>query len=87
MPEFLKVKPEARFSHYLMMIGALGEEKVIAPGRLFGKYENSIGTGQVHVWFDRPESGWHLTEVSQLPKLEESFLTDTRPMLSVMEMS
>lgn len=59
MPEFLKVKPEARFSHYLMMIGALGESNVIAPGRQYGEYENSIGTGQVHVWFDRPESGWH----------------------------
>ena len=59
MPEFLKVKPEARFSHYLMMIGAMGEASVIAPGRQYGDYENSIGTGQVHVWFDRPESGWH----------------------------
>jgi 3,4-dihydroxyphenylacetate 2,3-dioxygenase len=59
MPEFLKVKPEARFSHYLMMIGAMGEANVIAPGRQYGDYENSIGTGQVHVWFDRPESGWH----------------------------
>ena len=59
MPEFLKVKPEARFSHYLMMIGAMGEASVIAPGHQYGDYENSIGTGQVHVWFDRPKSGWH----------------------------
>jgi 3,4-dihydroxyphenylacetate 2,3-dioxygenase len=58
MPEFLKYKPEARFSHYLMMMGALGESAVNAPGRMFSKYENSIGTGQVHVWFDRPSHGW-----------------------------
>ncbi len=58
MPEFLNYKPEARFAHYLMMIGALGEEAVIAPGRLYSQYENSIGTGQVHLWFDRPAAGW-----------------------------
>lgn len=59
MPDFMKFKPEARFSHYLMMIGAMGESGVIAPGRQYGDYENSIGTGQVHIWFDRPVSGWH----------------------------
>jgi aromatic ring-opening dioxygenase catalytic subunit (LigB family) len=58
MPEFLKVKPEARFGHYLMMIGALGEARCTATGRLFSEYENAIGTGQVHVWFDRPTRGW-----------------------------
>ena len=58
MPEFLKYKPEARFSHYLMMIGAMGEEKVTAPGRMYSEYENSIGTGQVHIWFDKPANGW-----------------------------
>jgi len=58
MPEFLKVRPEAKFSHYLQMIGALGESAVTAPGRLFSEYENSVGTGQVHLWFDRPAAGW-----------------------------
>lgn len=58
MPEFLRFKPEARFGHYLMMIGALGERACTAPGRLYSAYENSVGTGQVHVWFDRPENGW-----------------------------
>jgi 3,4-dihydroxyphenylacetate 2,3-dioxygenase len=58
MPEFLKFKPEANFGHYLMMAAALGEEKLSAPGRLFSNYENSIGTGQVHIWFDRPQAGW-----------------------------
>ena len=58
MPEFLTVKPEARFGHYLMMIGALGEDRCTAPGRLFSEYENAVGTGQIHVWFDRPADGW-----------------------------
>lgn len=58
MPEFLQYKPEARFAHYLMMMGALGEGDVTAPGTLYSEYENSVGTGQVHVWFERPEFGW-----------------------------
>lgn len=58
MPEFMRYRPEALFAHYLMMIGALGEEAVVAKGRQYGEYENSIGTGQVHLWFDRPAAGW-----------------------------
>lgn len=58
MPEFLRFRPEARFGPYLMMLGVLGEEAVTAPGRLFGDYENSVGTGQAHIWFDRPDGGW-----------------------------
>jgi len=58
MPEFLRFRPEARFAHYLMMIGALGEASCTAPGRMFSEYENSVGTGQVHFWFDRPAAGW-----------------------------
>jgi 3,4-dihydroxyphenylacetate 2,3-dioxygenase len=58
MGEFMKYRPEAMFAHYLMMIGALGERDVVAPARQYGDYENSIGTGQVHLWFDRPASGW-----------------------------
>ncbi|MFE3185016.1 3,4-dihydroxyphenylacetate 2,3-dioxygenase [Streptomyces violascens] len=58
MPEFREFRPEARFAHYLMMAGALGGEACIAPGRQYGAYENSIGTGQVHLWFDRPTDGW-----------------------------
>lgn len=56
--EFFKVKPEGRFAHYQMMIAALGGRDCTAPGRLYSKYENSIGTGQVHVWFDQPKHGW-----------------------------
>ncbi|MFG2646866.1 3,4-dihydroxyphenylacetate 2,3-dioxygenase [Streptomyces sp. NPDC048436] len=62
MPEFLTHKPEARFGHYLMMIGALGEEQCSAPGRAYSDYENSVGTGQTHLWFDRPATGWTGTD-------------------------
>jgi 3,4-dihydroxyphenylacetate 2,3-dioxygenase len=58
MGEFLAVRPEARFAHYLMMVAALGGKAVTAPGHAFSDYENSIGTGQMHLWFDRPSAGW-----------------------------
>ncbi len=58
MPDYLRVRPEANFAHYLMMIAALGEQRVTAPGRRFSEYENAIGTGQMHIWFDRPPAGW-----------------------------
>ncbi len=58
MDEFLRFTPEGRFGHYLQMIAAIGGRRCQAPGRQFSEYENSIGTGQVHVWFDRPADGW-----------------------------
>jgi 3,4-dihydroxyphenylacetate 2,3-dioxygenase len=58
MPEFYRYRPEARFGHYLMMIGALGEGDCAATSRQYGEYENSIGTGQVHLWFERPADGF-----------------------------
>jgi 3,4-dihydroxyphenylacetate 2,3-dioxygenase len=58
MPEYLRVRPEAKFAHYLMMVAALGERSVTAPARRYSEYENAIGTGQMHLWFDRPENGW-----------------------------
>jgi 3,4-dihydroxyphenylacetate 2,3-dioxygenase len=58
MPEYLRVRPEAKFAHYLMMAAALGEDRLTAPGRPFSDYENSVGTGQMHIWFDRPAGGW-----------------------------
>jgi 3,4-dihydroxyphenylacetate 2,3-dioxygenase len=57
-PEFDKVRPEGHFAHYQMMIAALGGRDCVAPGRLYSTYENAIGTGQIHVWFDRPDNGW-----------------------------
>ena len=58
MPQYARFKPEARFGHYLMMIGALGEGDCTAPARHYGAYENSVGTGQAHLWFDRPAAGF-----------------------------
>ncbi|HEY6793712.1 MAG TPA: hypothetical protein VI248_03405 [Kineosporiaceae bacterium] len=58
MPEFLRHKPEGKFAHYLMMIAAMGGSAVTAPARQYSAYENSVGTGQIHLWFDRPAAGW-----------------------------
>jgi aromatic ring-opening dioxygenase catalytic subunit (LigB family) len=58
MPSFLRHRPESMFAHYLMMIGALGEADCTATARQYGRYENSIGTGQAHLWFDRPPGGF-----------------------------
>lgn len=60
MPEFKKFKPEAGFSHWLQMAGATGEGANTAKGVLYSEYENSIGTGQVHVYFPEPEGGFPL---------------------------
>jgi aromatic ring-opening dioxygenase catalytic subunit (LigB family) len=58
MPEFLTVRPEGMFAHYLMMAAALGEQEFSAPGVPYSDYENAIGTSQIHIWFDRPDHGW-----------------------------
>ena len=58
MGDYFQHSPEGGFGHYLMMLGAIGGRDCTAPGELFSDYENATGTGQVHVWFDRPDSGW-----------------------------
>ena len=58
MPEYKRFGPEGRFGHYLIMAGALGGARCQAPGETFGEYEASVGTGQAHVWFERPADGW-----------------------------
>jgi aromatic ring-opening dioxygenase catalytic subunit (LigB family) len=58
MPTYRKAYPEGHFGHYLMMAAAMGGVDCTAPGELFSEYEASVGTGQVHVWFERPEQGW-----------------------------
>ncbi|HXF37557.1 MAG TPA: catechol 1,2-dioxygenase, partial [Actinomycetota bacterium] len=58
MPEYERFSPEGHFGHYLIMVGALGGRACTARGELFSEYEASVGTGQVHVWFERPEEGW-----------------------------
>jgi aromatic ring-opening dioxygenase catalytic subunit (LigB family) len=58
LPDYKKHAPEGKFGHYLIAIGALGGAACTAPGEPFSDYEASVGTGQVHVWFQRPEAGW-----------------------------
>lgn len=58
MPEYRRAAPEGHFGHYLMMAAALGGRRCQAPGELFSEYEASVGTGQAHVWFERPSDGW-----------------------------
>ena len=58
MPEYLAVAPEGDFGHYLMMLGSIGGADCTAKGELFSDYENATGTGQVHVWFRKPDGGW-----------------------------
>jgi aromatic ring-opening dioxygenase catalytic subunit (LigB family) len=58
MPEYRKAAPEGHFGHYLIMAGAIGGARCIASGELFSEYEASVGTGQVHIWFERPIGGW-----------------------------
>ena len=55
---FRKYKPEAGFFHYLAMAVALGEDANTAKGVLYSEYENSVGTGQVHVYFPKPAEGF-----------------------------
>ncbi|MDH3189031.1 MAG: catechol 1,2-dioxygenase [Acidimicrobiia bacterium] len=58
MDQYMAHAPEGGFGHYLMMLGAIGGRDCVAPGELYSDYENATGTGQVHVWFDRPAGGW-----------------------------
>src|SRR5215468_10880938 len=47
-----RCSPEGRFSHYLIMAGALGGPAWNWRGRQFGRYEAAIGTGQAIFYFD-----------------------------------
>ena len=58
MDTYRPYQPEGMFGHYLMMAGALGGRDCKAGGRQYSDYENATGTGQVHIWFDRPADGW-----------------------------
>ena len=58
MDDYAPFAPEGRFGHYLMAVAAVGGADCRAAGRKFSRYESAIGTGQIHVWFDRPEQGW-----------------------------
>jgi 3,4-dihydroxyphenylacetate 2,3-dioxygenase len=51
-PEYSALAPEGFFAHYLMMVGALGGLGCSAKGVALSEYENAVGTGQAHVWFE-----------------------------------
>ena len=58
MDSYYPHAPEGDFGHYLMMLGSVGGADCVARGEMFSDYENATGTGQVHVWFERPDEGW-----------------------------
>jgi 3,4-dihydroxyphenylacetate 2,3-dioxygenase len=58
LPEYRKHAPEGKFGHYLIAVGSVGGAACTAKGERFGEYEASVGTGQVHMWFERPAGGW-----------------------------
>jgi hypothetical protein len=58
MDDFMQFTPEGRFGHYLQMVGAIGGRDCRATGEMFSDYESAVGTGQAHVWFERPADGW-----------------------------
>lgn len=47
-----RCSPEGRFSHYLIMAGALGGDAWTWRGAQFGRYEAAIGTGQAIFYFE-----------------------------------
>ena len=58
LTDFMRHKPEGRFGHFQMLQAAIGGNDCVASARRFSHYENAIGTGQIHLWFDRPAHGW-----------------------------
>jgi 3,4-dihydroxyphenylacetate 2,3-dioxygenase len=48
--------PEGRFSHYLMMAGAVGGAAWDWRGEQFGRYEAALGTGQAIFFFAPPRA-------------------------------
>jgi hypothetical protein len=57
-PDYLRrFHPEGRFAHYLMALGAIGGADCRVRGEQLSAYENAVGTGQAHVWFDCTQAG------------------------------
>lgn len=52
-----RCSPEGRFSHYLIMAGALDGRKWNWRGEQFGRYEAALGTGQAIFFFAPPRAG------------------------------
>jgi len=59
-----KCSPEGRFSHYLIMAGAMGGRAWEWRGEQFGRYEAAIGTGQA-IFFFGPRSARSDTAVAR----------------------
>ena len=57
-PEYRTHAPEGFFGHYMMMVGSIGGKDCVATGLRYSEYESAAGTGQVHMWFERPDGGW-----------------------------
>jgi 3,4-dihydroxyphenylacetate 2,3-dioxygenase len=54
-PEYqARCSPEGRFSHYLMMAGAMRAARWNWRGQQFGRYEAALGTGQAIFYFAAP---------------------------------
>jgi 3,4-dihydroxyphenylacetate 2,3-dioxygenase len=50
--DYQSAHPEGGFAHYLQLLGALGGRSCRARGFPMSGYESSLGTGQIHVWFE-----------------------------------
>jgi aromatic ring-opening dioxygenase catalytic subunit (LigB family) len=50
--DYMKHFPESWFGHYLVMLGALGGRDFSGKGTAMSRYENMLGTGNIHVCFD-----------------------------------
>lgn len=51
-PELRAAAYEGLGGHYLQMVGAMGGDLCTARGERLSEYENAMGTGNVHIWFD-----------------------------------
>jgi len=53
-PELRAAAYEGLCGHYLQMVGAMGGRACTARGEQLSEYENAMGTGNVHMWFENP---------------------------------
>jgi 3,4-dihydroxyphenylacetate 2,3-dioxygenase len=51
-PELRAAAYEGFGGHYLQMVGAMGGSRCTARGLRLSDYENAMGTGNVHIWFE-----------------------------------
>jgi len=51
-PELRAASYEGLGGHYLQMVGAMGGSACMARSEQLSEYENAMGTGNVHIWFD-----------------------------------